>query len=66
MRRTKPPRPNNDDRLKLAGTRPHAVHRRSEDGKKYGVPRWLRRYCKRYGDGDLEEMRKLDLKMKPR
>ena len=61
MKRTKAPMPNNIDRMERAGTRPHALHKPNKDAKKYGYPRWLRSYCKRYGYG-IDAMVREDIK----
>ena len=50
-RNTHPPIPKEIDRLARPATRPYAVHRPNKDWTKHGVPRWLRRYANRYGQG---------------
>ena len=50
-RNTHPPIPKEIDRIQRPATRPHAVHRQNKEGTERGVPRWLRRYANRYGQG---------------
>lgn len=50
-RNTQPQMPSFKDRPLRGRTRPYAVHRPNPDGLKYGIPKFMRRYAKRYGDG---------------
>ena len=54
-RNTRPPYPNAIDQEERGGTRPYALHAPNADRVKYGIPRWLRRYNKRYGSS-IESM----------
>lgn len=52
-RNTKPPKRRLKNRNERGKSRPHAKHYPNADGEKYGIPRWLRRYQVRYGNGGV-------------